>query len=79
LLTLGEKRRLRVFEYRSLRRIFASKKDQVRRQQRKLHSEELSDLYIKKYFSGDQTKKNEEEESHYWGEERCKQVFGGEL
>jgi len=35
-----------VFENRVLRRIFGSKRDEVTREWRKLHSEELSDLYF---------------------------------
>jgi len=38
-------RRLRVFENRVLRRIFGSKRDEVTREWRKLHNEELNDLY----------------------------------
>jgi hypothetical protein len=37
--------RLRVFESRVLRRIFGSKRDEVKRSWRKLHNEEISDLY----------------------------------
>jgi len=44
-LTLREKRRLRVFENRVLKRIFGPKRDEVRGEWRKLHNEELSDLY----------------------------------
>jgi hypothetical protein len=40
-----EERRLRVFENRVLRRIFGSKMDEVTGEWRKLHNEELSDLY----------------------------------
>jgi len=36
---------LRVFENRVLRRIFGPKRDEVIREWRKLHSEELNDLY----------------------------------
>jgi hypothetical protein len=43
-LTLGEEHRLRVFENRVLRRIFGSKNDEVTREWRKLHNEELRDL-----------------------------------
>jgi hypothetical protein len=43
-LTLREKRRLRVFENRVLRRIFWRKKDEIMREWRKLHTEELNDL-----------------------------------
>jgi len=42
---LREERRLRVFENRVLRRIFGPKRDEVTREWRKLHKEELHDLY----------------------------------
>jgi hypothetical protein len=41
-----EKRRLRVFENRALRRIFGPKRDEVTWEWRKLHNEELHDLYF---------------------------------
>ena len=44
-LTLREERRLRVFENRMLRRVFWPKRDEVTGDWRKLHNEELSDLY----------------------------------
>jgi hypothetical protein len=44
-LTLKEEHRLRVFENRVLRRIFGPKRDEVTREWRKLHNEELHDLY----------------------------------
>jgi hypothetical protein len=44
-LTLREEHRLRVFENRVLRRIFGLKRDEVMREWRKLHNEELRDLY----------------------------------
>ena len=44
-LILTGERNLRVFENRALRRVFVSKKDEVPEEWRKLHSEELSDLY----------------------------------
>jgi hypothetical protein len=44
-LTLREKHRLRVFENRVLRRIFGPKRDEVTGEWRKLHDEELRDLY----------------------------------
>ena len=44
-LTLREERRLRMFENRVLRRIFGPKSDEVTGEGRKLHIEELSDLY----------------------------------
>ena len=40
-----EERRLRVFENRVLRRIFGPKRDEVTGEWRKLHIEELNDLY----------------------------------
>jgi hypothetical protein len=44
-LTLREKCGLRVFENRVLRRIFGPERGEVRREWRKLHNEEPSDLY----------------------------------
>ena len=44
-LTLREKRRLRVFQNRALKRIFGPKRDVVRGEWRKLYNEELNDLY----------------------------------
>jgi len=40
-LTLREERRLRVFENMVLRRMFGRKRDEVTREWRKLHNEEL--------------------------------------
>jgi hypothetical protein len=42
---MGEKRSLRVFENRLLRRIFGPKRDEVTAEWRKLHNGELSDIY----------------------------------
>ena len=44
-LILREERRMKVFENRVLRRIFRPKTDKVTREWRKLHNEELNDLY----------------------------------
>jgi hypothetical protein len=44
-LTLREEHRLRVFENRALRRIFGPKRDEFTREWRKLHNEDLRDLY----------------------------------
>ena len=44
-LTLREERKLRVLENRVLRRVFGPKRDEVTGEWRKLHNEELSDLY----------------------------------
>jgi len=62
---------LRVFENRVLRRIFVPKRDEVTREWRKLHTEELNDLKIEKNEMGRAC-------SAYGGEERCIQGFGGE-
>jgi hypothetical protein len=45
LLTLREERRLRVFENRVLRRIFAPKRDMVTGEWKRLHNKELYALY----------------------------------
>jgi hypothetical protein len=45
LLTLRDEHRLRVFENRVLRRIIGPKRDEVTGEWRKLHKEELRDLY----------------------------------
>ena len=51
-LTLREERRLRVFENRVLRRVFGSKRDEITGEWRKLHNEELSDLYSYRILCG---------------------------
>jgi hypothetical protein len=45
---LRKERRLRLFESRVLRRTFVPKSDEVTGEWRKLHSEELNDLYASK-------------------------------
>jgi hypothetical protein len=44
-LTQREEHRLRVFENRVLRRIFGPKRDEITRDWRRLHNEELNELY----------------------------------
>ena len=44
-LTLREDHRLRVFENRVLRRIYGPKRDEVTGEWRKLHNNELNELY----------------------------------
>ena len=44
-LTLREERKLRVCENMVLRRIFGPRRDEVTEEWRRLHNEELSDLY----------------------------------
>ena len=45
-LKLREERKLRVFENMVLRRIFGPRRDEVTGEWRRLHNEELNDLYI---------------------------------
>jgi len=45
LLTLREERKLRVFENMVLRRILAPRRDEVMEEWRRLHNEDLNDLY----------------------------------
>jgi len=44
-LTMREERKLRVFEHMVLRRIFGPRRDEVTGEWRRLHNEELNDLY----------------------------------
>jgi hypothetical protein len=43
---LREEHRLRAFDNRVLRKIFGAKRDEVTREWRRLHNEELCDLYL---------------------------------
>ena len=45
MLTLPEERKMRVFENKVLRRIFGPRRDEVTGDWRRLHNEELNDLY----------------------------------
>ena len=59
-LPLTQERRLRVFQNRVLRGIFESKEDEVTGVWRKLHNEEINNLYyFTTYYSGDQIEKND--------------------
>jgi len=53
---MGEERKLSVFENMVLRRIFGPRSDKVTEEWRRLHNEELNDLYS---CAGDKIKKNE--------------------
>ena len=44
-LIMWQERRLKVFENRVLRELFGAKRDEVTGEWRKLHNEELNDLY----------------------------------
>jgi hypothetical protein len=79
---LREERRLRVFENRVLRRLFGPRRDEVTREWRKLHNDELSDLYtLPQYCAGGKIEKNEMGGAcgAYGGGERCVQGSGGEI
>jgi hypothetical protein len=70
-----------VFENGALRRIFEPRRDEVKGEWRKLHIEELNDLYFSPHYcSGDKIEKNEmgEASSAYGREERLIQGFGVE-
>jgi hypothetical protein len=49
---LREERRLRVFENTVLRRIFGPKREEVTWEWRKIHNEELNDLYSSPILCG---------------------------
>jgi hypothetical protein len=78
-LTWRKKHRLKLFENMVLRRIFGPRRDEVTREWRKLHKEEIN-VMLTKYCSGDQIKTNWTDRacSTYGGEEMCIQGFGGE-
>ena len=79
-LTLREERRLRVFDNTVLR-IFRPKRDEVTRDWRKLHNEELNDLYsspnIIRVIKSSRMRWAGHV-AHMGGEERCIQRFDGE-
>jgi hypothetical protein len=80
-LTLREEGRLRVFENRVLRTIFGPNRDEVTREWRKPHNEELNDLYsLPNIVPVIKNGKNAVGGacSAYGGEERCIKGFGGE-
>jgi hypothetical protein len=77
---LREERRLRVFDNRVLRGVFGAKMDEVKGEWRKLHNEELHDLYTSPTIVRAIKEKNEMGgacSSDGRGERRV-QGFGGE-
>jgi hypothetical protein len=77
-LTLREEHRLRVFENRVLRRIFGPKMDDVTGEWRKLHNEELHNLYSspniryvksrRMRWAGNVARMEEESNTRFWWE-----------
>jgi len=78
---LREERRLRVFENRVLTTIFGPKRDKIKGEWRKLHSEELKDLYSPNIIWVIKTRRKrwEGHVSCMREEERFKQGFGEEI
>ena len=76
-ITLREERRLRVFENMVLKRIFVSKRDEVTGEWRKLHNEELNDLYCSPNTVRMTKSRRMGLAGHValWGQERRKQGF----
>jgi hypothetical protein len=72
--------RLRVFENRVLRRTFGAKRDGVTGEWRKLHNEELDDLYSSPNIVRVIKSRRMRSVGHsaFVGGERCMQGFGGE-
>jgi hypothetical protein len=80
-LTLREKHRLRLFENRVLRRIFGPKRNEVTGEWRRLHNEELNDLYSSPNIIRVIKSRRMRWAGHVarmGGGERCIQDFGGE-
>jgi hypothetical protein len=70
-----------MFEYRVSRRIFRPKREEVTREWRKLHNEELNDLYCSPNIVRVLKSRRMRWAGHVarMREERCIQSFGGEI
>ena len=80
-LTSSEVRRLRVFESRVLRRKFGPKRGEVTGEWRKVHNEELNDVYCSPHIVRvikSRVMRWAGLVAHMEGEERRTQGFGGE-
>jgi hypothetical protein len=71
---------MRVIENRVLRRIFGPKRDETTREWRRLHNEELNDLYSSPNIIRVIKSRRMRWAGHValWGKKRCIQDFGGE-
>ena len=78
LVSLTKERRLRAFESRVLREIFGARRVEVTGEWRRLHDEELNDLYTSPNIIRPYIKNNEMGSacSTYEAEERCIEVVG---
>jgi hypothetical protein len=70
-LTLKEEHRLRVFQNRVLRRIFGPKRDEVTAGWRKLHNEELHNLYSSPNSYNDQAEDGLDRACSMYAGEEC--------
>ena len=79
-LTLKQERRLKVFENRVLRGIYGLKRVEVTREWRKIHNEELNDLYCSPNIVWVVKSRKMRWVGHVarMGEDRCAHVSGGE-
>ena len=81
MLTLREERSLRVFENRVLRKISEPKRDEVTGEWRKLHNDELNDMYCSPSIVRvikSRRMRWADHAARMGEEERCKQDFIGE-
>jgi acyl-coenzyme A synthetase/AMP-(fatty) acid ligase len=79
--TLGEERRLGVFENRALSIIFESKMDEVTEEWRRLHNEELNELYSSSNIIRMLKSRRKRCGVHVAckGKKRCTQDFGAKI